>query len=45
MADPRTHRLRLWTSALVVGAVVLAVLLVPPLVQLDEQAVDLSQKL
>ncbi|MFF0424618.1 ABC transporter permease [Streptomyces sp. NPDC004520] len=45
MADPRTHRLRLWTSAGTVGALLLAVLLVPPLVQLDEQAVDLSRKL
>ncbi|MGW1926183.1 ABC transporter permease [Streptomyces massasporeus] len=45
MADPRTHRLRLWSSALVVGVVLLAVLVVPPLAQLDEQAVDLSRKL
>ncbi|MBT2439521.1 ABC transporter permease [Streptomyces sp. ISL-36] len=45
MADRRARRVRLWTSALIVGAVVLAVLLVPPLVQLDEQAVDLSRKL
>ncbi|MFJ3904834.1 ABC transporter permease [Streptomyces sp. NPDC090025] len=41
----RTRRLRLWTSALVTAAVVLAVLLVPPLVQLDQQAVDLGRKL
>jgi peptide/nickel transport system permease protein len=33
------------TSAVLVGAVVLAVLLVPPLVQLDQQAVDLAAKL
>ncbi|MEU1232099.1 ABC transporter permease [Streptomyces sp. NPDC005828] len=45
MADPRTHRLRLRTSAGTVAVLVLAVLLVPPLVQLDEQAVDLSRKL
>lgn len=41
----RTRGLRLWSSALVTGAVVLAVLLVPPLVHLDEQAVDLGSKL
>ncbi|MFD0366550.1 ABC transporter permease [Streptomyces sp. NPDC127114] len=40
-----TRRVRLWTSALILGAVVLAVLLVPPLVRLDEQAVDLGRKL
>ncbi|MFD5325989.1 ABC transporter permease [Streptomyces sp. NPDC127092] len=40
-----TRRIRLWTSALILGAVVLAVLLVPPLVRLDEQAVDLGRKL
>ncbi|MFB7866045.1 ABC transporter permease [Streptomyces sp. NPDC056069] len=45
MADPRTRRMRLWSSALVVGTAVLAVLLVPPVVQLDEQAVDLGRKL
>ncbi|MFF3315011.1 ABC transporter permease [Streptomyces sp. NPDC003035] len=45
MADLQARRVRLWSSAGVVGAVVLAVLLVPPLVQLDEQAVDLSLKL
>ncbi|MEU6879555.1 ABC transporter permease [Streptomyces sp. NPDC046712] len=41
----RARRVRLWSSAGIVGAVGLAVLLVPPLVQLDEQAVDLSLKL
>ncbi|MFJ3582149.1 ABC transporter permease [Streptomyces sp. NPDC090127] len=45
MAEPRTRRLRVWSSAGIVGAVLLAVLLVPPIVQLDEQAVDLSLKL
>ncbi|MGW7427933.1 ABC transporter permease [Streptomyces sp. NPDC054861] len=45
MADPRTRRVRFWSSAVIVGAVVLAVLVVPPLVQLDEQAVELSRKL
>ncbi|MCT4351594.1 ABC transporter permease [Streptomyces sp. Je 1-79] len=45
MAEARTRRLRLWSSAGIVGAVLLAVLLVPPLVQLDEQAVELSLKL
>lgn len=45
MAELRTRRLRLWSSAGIVGAVLLAVLLVPPIVQLDEQAVDLSLKL
>ncbi|MFI6938050.1 ABC transporter permease [Streptomyces sp. NPDC050418] len=39
----RTWRVR--TSAVITLAVVLAVLLVPPLVQLDEQAVDLASKL
>ncbi|MGW0603381.1 ABC transporter permease [Streptomyces sp. NPDC002640] len=39
----RTLRVR--TSAVLVGAVVLAVLLVPPLAQLDQQAVDLASKL
>ncbi|MFH8369781.1 ABC transporter permease [Streptomyces sp. NPDC018031] len=45
---PVTHprlRLRLWLSGTVVAAVALAVLVVPPLVQLDQQAVDLSAKL
>ncbi|MFE5484260.1 ABC transporter permease [Streptomyces sp. NPDC056527] len=45
MADHLARRVRLWSSAGLVGAVLLAVLLVPPLVQLDEQAVDLSLKL
>ncbi|MEU7019219.1 ABC transporter permease [Streptomyces sp. NPDC046203] len=45
MADPRTRRLRLWSSALVTGLVFAAVLVVPPLAQLDEQAVDLARKL
>ncbi|WP_435853638.1 ABC transporter permease [Streptomyces purpurascens] len=40
-----TRTLRVRTSALLVGATVLAVLLVPPLVQLDQQAVDLAAKL
>lgn len=40
-----THTLRLRTSAALVGVTVLAVLLVPPLVQLDQQAVDLAAKL
>ncbi|GGY43142.1 ABC transporter permease [Streptomyces xanthochromogenes] len=40
-----TRTLRVGTSAAVMAAVVLAVLLVPPLVQLDEQAVDLARKL
>ncbi len=39
----RTWRIR--TSAVLTLAVVLAVLVVPPLVQLDEQAVDLASKL
>ncbi|RPK34952.1 ABC transporter permease [Streptomyces sp. ADI93-02] len=39
----RTARVRV--SAVVAGATVLAVLLVPPLVQLDQQAVDLSAEL
>ncbi|MFD3943782.1 ABC transporter permease [Streptomyces sp. NPDC058579] len=45
MAEQRTRRIRLWSSAGITGAVLLAVLLVPPIVQLDEQAVDLSLKL
>ncbi|MGW2014333.1 ABC transporter permease [Streptomyces sp. NPDC001927] len=45
MAEQRTRRLRLWSSAGITGTVLLAVLLVPPIVQLDEQAVDLSLKL
>ncbi|MER6913469.1 ABC transporter permease [Streptomyces sp. NPDC000594] len=40
-----TRTVRISVSAVIVAAAVLAVLLVPPLVQLDEQAVDLSQKL
>ncbi|MFJ4479140.1 ABC transporter permease [Streptomyces xanthochromogenes] len=40
-----TRTLRVGTSVAVMAAVVLAVLLVPPLVQLDEQAVDLAGKL
>ncbi|MFE8014064.1 ABC transporter permease [Streptomyces antibioticus] len=40
-----TRALRVRTSAALVAVTVLAVLLVPPLVQLDQQAVDLSAKL
>ncbi|MDT3725721.1 ABC transporter permease [Streptomyces sp. DSM 41972] len=40
-----THVLRLRVSAALVAVTVLAVLLVPPLVQLDQQAVDLASKL
>lgn len=40
-----THTLRLRVSAALVALTVLTVLLVPPLVQLDQQAVDLSAKL
>ncbi|MGW5735048.1 MULTISPECIES: ABC transporter permease [Streptomyces] len=40
-----TRAWRVRTSAVIVAAVVLAVLLVPPLVNLDEQAVDLAAKL
>jgi peptide/nickel transport system permease protein len=40
-----TRTLRVRTSAAVVAVTVLAVLLVPPLVQLDQQAVDLAAKL
>ncbi|MFF8960246.1 ABC transporter permease [Streptomyces sp. NPDC014894] len=40
-----TRTVRISFSAVIVAAVVLAVLVVPPLAQLDEQAVDLSQKL
>ncbi|MFJ4963916.1 ABC transporter permease [Streptomyces sp. NPDC088729] len=39
------RRVRVTASAVIVGAVLLAVLLVPPLAQLDQQAVDLSNKL
>ncbi|MFC5958499.1 ABC transporter permease [Streptomyces pratens] len=40
-----THTLRLRVSATLVAVTALAVLLVPPLVQLDQQAVDLASKL
>ncbi|GGZ16006.1 ABC transporter permease [Streptomyces nitrosporeus] len=40
-----TRTVRVYTSAALVAATVLAVLLVPPAVQLDQQAVDLSAKL
>ncbi|MGP9017045.1 ABC transporter permease [Streptomyces sp. BR1] len=40
-----TRTLRVRSSAVVAVAAVLAVLVVPPLVHLDQQAVDLSQKL
>ncbi|SDE07069.1 ABC transporter permease [Streptomyces prasinopilosus] len=40
-----THTLRLRVSAALVALTALAVLLVPPLVQLDQQAVDLAAKL
>ncbi|MDX3746422.1 ABC transporter permease [Streptomyces sp. AK08-02] len=40
-----TRTLRVRTAAALVTVTVLAVLLVPPLVQLDQQAVDLSAKL
>ncbi|RMB84853.1 ABC transporter permease [Streptomyces shenzhenensis] len=40
-----TRAVRVRVSAALVAATVLAVLLVPPLVQLDQQAVDLSAKL
>ncbi|MER8192399.1 ABC transporter permease [Streptomyces microflavus] len=40
-----TRRVRVATSVTVVVAVALAVLIVPPLAQLDQQAVDLSNKL
>ncbi|MFE9974648.1 ABC transporter permease [Streptomyces hirsutus] len=40
-----THTLRLRVSAALVAVTALAVLLVPPLVQLDQQAVDLASKL
>lgn len=44
----KTRSTRAWrvrSSAVIVAAIVLAVLLVPPLVNLDEQAVDLAAKL
>ncbi|MER5929113.1 ABC transporter permease [Streptomyces sp. NPDC002054] len=40
-----TRTLRVRSSAILVGVIVLAVLLVPPLVRLDQQAVDLSARL
>ncbi|APS17742.1 ABC transporter permease [Streptomyces parvus] len=40
-----TRRVRVVTSAVIVTAVALAVLVVPPLAQLDQQAVDLAGKL
>ncbi|MFI1226794.1 MULTISPECIES: ABC transporter permease [unclassified Streptomyces] len=40
-----TRRVRIVTSAVIVVAVLLAVLVVPPLAQLDQQAVDLASKL
>ncbi|WP_097933675.1 MULTISPECIES: ABC transporter permease [unclassified Streptomyces] len=40
-----TRRVRIATSATIVVAVALAVLVVPPLAQLDQQAVDLANKL
>lgn len=44
-AGRTTRRVRVVTSVTVVVAVALAVLIVPPLAQLDQQAVDLSNKL
>ncbi|MFI5671272.1 ABC transporter permease [Streptomyces sp. NPDC051704] len=44
-AGRSTHALRVRTSAVLVALIALAVLLVPPLAQLDQQAVDLSTKL
>ncbi|CAM5244181.1 hypothetical protein SBADM41S_00659 [Streptomyces badius] len=40
-----TRRVRVVTSAVIVTVVALAVLVVPPLAQLDQQAVDLANKL
>ncbi|MFF9687017.1 ABC transporter permease [Streptomyces sp. NPDC014623] len=40
-----TRTVRLYTSATLLAVTALAVLLVPPVVQLDQQAVDLSAKL
>lgn len=40
-----TRRVRVVTSGVIVTAVALAVLVVPPLAQLDQQAVDLANKL
>ncbi|AGJ52720.1 MULTISPECIES: ABC transporter permease [Streptomyces] len=45
MSRRSTRTVRVRISAALVAATVLAVLLVPPLVQLDQQAVDLSSKL
>ncbi|MGW2863909.1 ABC transporter permease [Streptomyces sp. SDr-06] len=49
MADARpgrsTRTVRIRVSAVILAVVVLAVVLVPPLAQLDEQAVDLAQRL
>jgi peptide/nickel transport system permease protein len=44
-ARTRARTLRVRASAVLVAVLVLAVLLVPPLVRLDEQAVDLAAKL
>ncbi|GHE35280.1 ABC transporter permease [Streptomyces vinaceus] len=44
-AGRSTRTLRVRTSAVAVAVIALAVLLVPPLAQLDQQAVDLSMKL
>ncbi|MEL3950606.1 ABC transporter permease [Streptomyces sp. LNU-CPARS28] len=44
-ASRSTRAWRVWSSAAIVAAVVLAVLIVPPLVDLDEQAVHLADKL
>jgi len=41
-AAPRSPRLRLWVSALVLGVFGLAVLVVPLVAQLDQQVVDLA---
>lgn len=40
-----TRTVRIWVSGTIAAAVVLAVLIVPPVVQLDQQAVDLALKL
>ncbi|WP_172381271.1 ABC transporter permease [Streptomyces sp. MNP-20] len=44
-AATATRAWRVWGSAAIVAAVVLAVLIVPPVVDLDEQAVHLADKL
>ncbi|GGO48078.1 ABC transporter permease [Streptomyces lasiicapitis] len=44
-ASRSTRAWRVWSSAAIVTAVVLAVLIVPPLADLDEQAVHLADKL